>query len=813
MRGISLTYGQTTIDGGFIRTGEISSLDNATKFNLNTGYISGRITFAAGSSGYANISDKPALGSLSGLNIVELAQLGTTVITGGYLATSLIDANYIRTIDLIATKVTTGKLQSVNTLNYFDLDNNQFKLGNATNYMDWNVTTPNVLTIKGHITADSGTISGVTINANDQFSLNGSKVEIFPNAGIRVFGSGYADFTNSTLKVPTVAASGLASGEAALWIGSLSGVASGASGGSVATLSDVALSSLATGQILVWNGATWVNQNNVAAVDLSAYYTKTETQNFFSGASAMSGYNKSNWDSAYAYSTTPRLALTGGTLTGPLSGTSASFGSATPDSKFNVFTSGVYGLRIGYSGGTDNYLDGATNYIRDEVGTTRLQIGTTAILSIHLTGTTATFSGTVTAPTFSGALSGTASNATSWNGTTHYFGSGIYSSTSGYSVVIHDGSQLARVNAAGIQGFLGLGSAAYTASSAYYAASSTVANSTLWLGMAYVGSDTTVNTYMLGYGSDGSWHPIGVANLRSFLGIPSGGDTLASVTGRGASTSTMATFSGGITVPTWIYQSGFYGLYNSSYTGHFYQRNTAYWAVTGSASTTYGGIQMMQTHESGSKGYLYWDSAGIGLLNDAGGWTIRGNYGTGYGGTLYGSWNIQTAASIGTGTADSKLNVFTSGVYGLRIGYSGGTDNYYDGANHYFRSASGASYMEVNGSRLLVNSVIHSLGDVIAYYTSDKFLKDNIRPIAKALSKVNQLSGNYFEWNALQDTYEVGSTDIGVIAQEVEAVFPELVITRDNGFKAVKYEKLVPVLIEAIKELSTKVRRLEGRIN
>jgi hypothetical protein len=302
MRGISLTYGQTTIDGGFIRTGEISSLDGITKFNLNTGVITGKITFAAGSSGYANISDKPILGTLSGLNLVEQAQLGTTVISGGYLNTSLIDANYIRTIDLIATKVTTGKLQSVNTLNYFDLDNNKFKLGNAMNYMDWNVTTPNVLTIKGHITADSGTISGVTINANDQFSLNGSKVEILPNAGMRVFGGGYADFTNSTLKVPTAAASGLASGEAALWIGSLSGVASGASGGSVATLSDVALSGLASGQILVWNGSTWVNQNNVPAVDLSAYYTKTETQNFFSGASSMSGYNKSNWDSAYAAS-------------------------------------------------------------------------------------------------------------------------------------------------------------------------------------------------------------------------------------------------------------------------------------------------------------------------------------------------------------------------------------------------------------------------------------------------------------------------------------------------------------------------------
>lgn len=386
MRGISLTYGQTTIDGGFIRTGEISSIDGITKFNLNTGVITGKITFASGSSGYANISDKPVLGSLSGLNLVELAQLGTTVITGGYLATSLIDANYIRTIDLIANKVTTGKLQSVNTLNYFDLDNNKFKLGNATNYMDWNVTTPNVLTIKGHITADSGTISGVTINANDQFSLNGSKVEIFPNAGMRVFGAGYADFTNATLKVPTVAPSGLASGEAALWIGSLSGVASGVSGGSVATLSDVALTSLATGQILVWNGATWVNQNNVPAVDLSGYYTKTETQNFFSGASSMSGYNKANWDSAYASS---------------------------------------------HSHANKAFLDGITS-------------GATVGINI----------------------SGSAANATQWNGNS-YFGP-LTGSISLF--MISTGTGFGTMTLSQVQSGLGLGSAAYTASSAYYAA-------------------------------------------------------------------------------------------------------------------------------------------------------------------------------------------------------------------------------------------------------------------------------------------------------------------------------------------------------
>jgi hypothetical protein len=48
--------------------------------------------------------------------------------------------------------------------------------------------------------------------------------------------------------------------------------------------------------------------------------------------------------------------------------------------------------------------------------------------------------------------------------------------------------------------------------------------------------------------------------------------------------------------------------------------------------------------------------------------------------------------------------------------------------------------------------------------------------------------------------------DIGVIAQEIEAVLPELVTTRDNGYKAVKYEKLTAVLIQAVKELSERVK-------
>jgi len=105
--------------------------------------------------------------------------------------------------------------------------------------------------------------------------------------------------------------------------------------------------------------------------------------------------------------------------------------------------------------------------------------------------------------------------------------------------------------------------------------------------------------------------------------------------------------------------------------------------------------------------------------------------------------------------------------------------------------------------------LIRATNDVVAFYSSDKRLKDNIKPIKGALDKVSKLGGYEFDWNSKQDVYE--GHDIGVIAQEVEAVFPELVQTRDSGYKAVKYEKLVAVLIEAVKELKAEVESLKSK--
>ena len=100
-------------------------------------------------------------------------------------------------------------------------------------------------------------------------------------------------------------------------------------------------------------------------------------------------------------------------------------------------------------------------------------------------------------------------------------------------------------------------------------------------------------------------------------------------------------------------------------------------------------------------------------------------------------------------------------------------------------------------------------GDITAFASSDVTLKENITPISNAIDKVLSISGNTFTWNE-KSVYK-GEEGTGIIAQEIEALgLPGVTTTRENGIKAVRYERLVPLLIEAIKELNEKVKSLEA---
>ena len=135
-------------------------------------------------------------------------------------------------------------------------------------------------------------------------------------------------------------------------------------------------------------------------------------------------------------------------------------------------------------------------------------------------------------------------------------------------------------------------------------------------------------------------------------------------------------------------------------------------------------------------------------------------------------------------------------------------------------STSGSTGALVVTGGVGIGGDLHVAGDITAFSTSDRNVKTNVTPIPSALAKVKSISGNTFNWNDNAAKDLRGVHDTGVIAQEIEALgLPGIVHTRDlsdaEGYgegltelKAVDYKRLVPLLIEAIKELSAKVDAL-----
>lgn len=114
------------------------------------------------------------------------------------------------------------------------------------------------------------------------------------------------------------------------------------------------------------------------------------------------------------------------------------------------------------------------------------------------------------------------------------------------------------------------------------------------------------------------------------------------------------------------------------------------------------------------------------------------------------------------------------------------------------------------------DGVIRATGNVIAYYSSDASLKENVKNIENPMDKVSQINGVTFDWTedylnkeGGEDGYFVRKNDIGVIAQEIEKVLPQIVAERKDGTKAVKYDRLCALLIECVKDLQSQINDLK----
>ena len=102
--------------------------------------------------------------------------------------------------------------------------------------------------------------------------------------------------------------------------------------------------------------------------------------------------------------------------------------------------------------------------------------------------------------------------------------------------------------------------------------------------------------------------------------------------------------------------------------------------------------------------------------------------------------------------------------------------------------------------------------DLIAASSSDNALKDKVMKIDTAMDKVELIGGYEFVWNNNIGDMRAGTPDYGVIAQEIENVLPHAVDINSRGYKTVNYNSLIPLLIEAVKELSDRVKELEPKV-
>jgi hypothetical protein len=161
-----------------------------------------------------------------------------------------------------------------------------------------------------------------------------------------------------------------------------------------------------------------------------------------------------------------------------------------------------------------------------------------------------------------------------------------------------------------------------------------------------------------------------------------------------------------------------------------------------------------------------------------------------------------TAQTLFTLIHVCKPGVNISGKDGNNGNFSAMGDGYVAGTSYVGGTMSIGGIN--NTYKLYVNGSIYSTADITAF--SDQSVKNNIRPIDNVLERIKGSRG------IIYDRTDIDTNDnIGFIAQELEVNFPELVTTNTDGTKAVKYQNMVAVLLEAIKEQQKQIDELKSK--
>ena len=299
------------------------------------------------------------------------------------------------------------------------------------------------------------------------------------------------------------------------------------------------------------------------------------------------------------------------------------------------------------------------------------------------------------------------------------------------------------------------------------------------------------------------------------------------------------------------------GLYNEATQRHFFSANSNYWHInSGRGLIFYDDYNGTGGDAGNRKGFIYHDGGGFGLLGDSGNWAVSIPHGTtsviigGHSSNnpynsvsstrlLFGGGNDPNNYYIGTNLEDYNGN-YTKLDLAWHTGIRMGAQPSYGGVRIYnnedfntllFSVGSGNSNVTVTNT-LTVGGDVSASGNVTAY-ASDRRLKENFKHIESPLEKIQKLNGYTFDW--IDGVKELGfepssqKDDIGLIAQEVQEVMPQAtapapfdqewdtdvekyVSKSGEDYLTIQYEKLVPLLVEAIKDQQKQIDELNKKL-
>lgn len=169
----------------------------------------------------------------------------------------------------------------------------------------------------------------------------------------------------------------------------------------------------------------------------------------------------------------------------------------------------------------------------------------------------------------------------------------------------------------------------------------------------------------------------------------------------------------------------------------------------------------------------------------------------------YDAFRVASATSIGVIRVGNGLNIDGNGVLSAALDSLPIATNTDLGGI----KVGGGLSASADGTLSITNWGTSSEG---AVYTSDISLKNNLKKIQNPISLIGEINGVTFTWN--EKTNKNGKEDIGVIAQEIESIIPEAVEKNSKGELTVAYHKIIPLLIECIKDQEERINKLESKL-